>query len=244
MIRMLALSLVGMLGLACTGAKGPKIATSEVRSKSWVAAHCAIGLSHGEPLVTEWPGSVRLESRLTETFDKRDSNAIAVAYTGCELRIVDECRPRADYDWQKTSVRRDTLEIQDADALYAKLPLGAASLESVLKRSGRLTVMTTATGQLKVVGSIDLSEVSRNASCNLATHIVSAVTMGAFKTMATATATATATSHAPEIVRQAGIEAECSRASTDMMAPSCQSPLQVFLVPIPRASAAPASGRF
>ncbi len=222
-------AVLGLVG--CGGALRTK--GNEVRSKNWVAAHCTIALSHSEPLITEWPDSVKLETLLTESLGKKDSTAIAVAFTGCELRILDECRPKADYDWHKTSVRRDTLEIQDANALYSKIPIGAEGLEGTLKRTGRLTVMTTTTGQVKMLGSIDLAAISKNPSCDAATHIVTSVTMGALKTIAV--------SHGrtdglltTETLREAGIEAECNRAASDMLAPGCQSPLQVYLVPIPR----------
>ncbi len=250
MLRTAALSLVALFGLGCGGALVPKLSSNDLQVKDYSpgAARCTVALSHSEPLVTEWPASskVRLEALLNETIANTDNTAIAVSYSGCELRIVDECRPTAAYDWKKTSVSRDALEIQDADDLYAKLPLGAASLEGTLKRSGRLTVMTTAAGQIKMKReSLDLDAVSKNAACNTATHIIGSVTIGAFKMKAGGHGSASAgvnignagggasTSREEESLREAGVDAECGGATDEKPHQSCRSPLQLFLIPIP-----------
>ena len=66
---------------------------------------------------------------------------VAVAYSGCSMRVLPRVpRARASYHWQRTTPASESLEINDSDELYAKLPLGAASLEGELKRSGKLAV--------------------------------------------------------------------------------------------------------
>ena len=57
---------------------------------------------------------------------------------------------RGSYRWQRTTPATDTLEIDSEDELYARLPLGAASLEAELKRAGKLSVQTTVAGQLRL----------------------------------------------------------------------------------------------
>ena len=139
-------------------------------------ARCKVVASQDRPLVTEWPASEKanLEARLAD-------GPIVVAYSGCSLRVLSECKaPKGSYTWQRTTLANDTVEIRSADDLYAKLPLGAASLEGELQSSGRLAVQTTVAGQLKLEG-LPTAEVPTTGACEGATHVLSAVTLGAFK---------------------------------------------------------------
>ena len=52
---------------------------------------------------------------------------------------------------KKTTLSTDTTDIRDEDELYAKLPLGAASLSGQLKTSGTLHVQTTVSGHMRLV---------------------------------------------------------------------------------------------
>ncbi len=240
----------GLLSLTgCAGALLPRVTSSDIQVHDpSSAARCTVAAAHSEPLVTEWSASskARLESLLNETVAGTDSAAIAVQYTGCELRIIDGCRPQASYDWSRTTISRDAIEIQDADELYAKLPLGAAGLEAALKRSGRLTVQTTVAGQIRVDRSkLDLEATSQDATCGAATHVIGSVTIGAFKMIAGGQAHASAgasfavagagaaNSRAERLLKEAGSDADC--AGTKQAAPheGCRSPLQLFLVELP-----------
>src|SRR5688572_18181600 len=106
---------------------------------------CRVAASQQSPLVTEWPASEKanLEALLR-------AGAVAVAYSGCNMRVLPQCQVRGGYRWQRTTPSTDNLEINNEDDLYARLPLGAASLEGELKRSGKLAVQTTVSGQLKL----------------------------------------------------------------------------------------------
>src|SRR5690606_2679154 len=75
-------------------------------------ARCTVAKSHEQPLVTEWPASykARLEALL-------QAGAVAVEYSGCDLRIVDRCRLSGGYAWKKTTLSTDTTDIQDEDDL-------------------------------------------------------------------------------------------------------------------------------
>ena len=65
---------------------------------------CSIAASRSNPLVTEWPASEKanLEVKLRE-------GSVAVAYSGCELRLVPECRLAGGYQWLRTSVATDVI---------------------------------------------------------------------------------------------------------------------------------------
>jgi hypothetical protein len=204
-------------------------------------AKCHIAANASSPLVTEWPAS---EKSHLETLVL--GQAIAVEYSGCELRLVDACRLPGKYAWQRTTLSTDTVEINDADELYAKLPLGALSLEGELKRSGRLAVRTTVSGQMKLVES-DLHDVPREGPCARASHVITAISIGAFKLLGGGGTHARGSAsfagvgggggsadREEQIVREAGDPKVCSDSTAEAVNPGCSSPLQIFLAPIER----------
>jgi hypothetical protein len=204
-------------------------------------AKCSVAASHDQPLVTEWPASykARLEAML-------QSGAVAVEYSGCELKIVDRCKVAGTYAWRKTTLSTDTTDIRDEDELFAKLPLGAAALEGELKTSGSLHVQTTVSGQMQLVGKA-ADDATTGAECARATHLVTALSIGAFKLVAGGKVNAKAgasaglvldahvgTNQTKETLREAGNPASCERATSTEPSPDCRSPIQIFLTPIKR----------
>lgn len=203
-------------------------------------ARCSVAASQEQPLVTEWPASykARLEALLLE-------GAVAVEYSGCELRIVDRCRVPGSYAWKKTTLSTDTTDIRDEDELYAKLPLGAALLSGELKTSGTLHVQTTVSGQMQLVGRA-AEDATSGAECSRATHLVSALSVGAFKLVAGGDVSGQvgadvgpagvrgSGSQSQSILRAAGDPASCERATKDEPSAECRSPIQIFLTPIRR----------
>src|SRR5215470_16473726 len=87
-------------------------------------AKCRVAASQSSPLVTEWPASEKANLEVLLR-----NGTVAVAYSGCSMRLLPECRPSGEYHWQQTTPATVSLEINDSDELFAKLPLGAASLE-------------------------------------------------------------------------------------------------------------------
>jgi hypothetical protein len=96
--------------------------------------------------------------------------AVVVSYSGCEMRILDGCRVDGSYKFKRTSLAKDVIEIASEDDLYAKVPLGAASLEGELAASGRLAIRTTIAGQMKLDGGIP--ELPEGGGCKGATHVI------------------------------------------------------------------------
>jgi len=209
-------------------------------------AKCSVAASSSNPLVTEWPASEKanLELRLRD-------GAVAVAYSGCELRLVPDCNLGGQYRWQRTTVSTDALEVRDADELYAKLPIGAAALEGELNQSGRLAVKTTVAGQMRLFGQ---APPQAPQACWNATHVVSAMSVGAFTLRSGESQGARAGVDTPigdvgagtkseeSLMREAGDSARCSEATDAGAHAECRSPIQLFLTPIhaaPHAFAAP-----
>lgn len=203
-------------------------------------AKCKIAASHESPLVTEWPASEKanLEAQLR-------SGTVVVSYSGCEMRLLPQCRARGSYAWRRTTTSTDVVEIRNADDLYAKLPLGAVSLEGELERTGRLAVQTTVSGQLQLV-DFEPRSVSADASCQGATHVVGALSIGAFKLRSGGTFDASGKVEAQKfgtargnaqreesLVREAGVPARCEEGTEAAAHPECASPVQVFLRPLP-----------
>jgi hypothetical protein len=201
---------------------------------------CRLAANQENPLVTEWPATEKanLEARLRQ-------GSVIVSYSGCTLRMLPRCRARGDYVWRRTTTSTDVIEIRNADELYAKMPLGAVSLEGELHRSGRLAVQTTASGQLQLAG-FDPMSVPKGEGCEGATHVLGALSVGAFKLRSGGAAraggradvavigAAKAGSESEEmVVREAGAAARCEQSTESAPHAECASPLQMFLQQLP-----------
>lgn len=201
-------------------------------------ARCRIAANHENPLVTEWPASEKanLEALIRE-------GPVVVSYSGCSMKVLSTCRPRGAYAFRRTTTSTDTVDIRNSDDLYAKLPLGALSLEGELARSGRLAVQTTVSGQLSL-GGFDGKGIG--AGCESATHVVRALSVGAFKLRsggaahvdAQGSVTGFVDSHGSSTseeatVREAGSPERCSLGTDAAPDAECASPIQVFLSPLP-----------
>jgi hypothetical protein len=236
----LAVALGILPGAGCGTGALPQAVMPNGGADTTQLAKCTVAASHDQPLVTEWPASykARLEAML-------QGGTVAVEYSGCELRIVDRCKLSGSYAWRKTTLSTDTTDIRDEDELFAKLPLGAAALEGQLKMAGSLHVQTTVSGQMQLVGAA-ADDATSGAECARATHLVTALSIGAFKLMAGGDVAAKAgvevgvagghvgTKQAKSILRAAGDPAACEKATNSEPNAECRSPIQIFLTPIRR----------
>jgi hypothetical protein len=239
-----ARSLIALLGafgaLACNPfSSSPRPAVSLPEHETG-QAKCKIAANQESPLVTEWPASEKanLEARLRQ-------GTVVVAYGGCDMRLLPQCRMPGTYGWRRTTTSTDVVEIRSADDLYAKLPLGAVSLEGELERTGRLAVQTTVAGQLELV-NFDSGPAARDPACVGATHVVGALSIGAFKLRSGGTVKARGsadvqavgafgggTEGEESLVREAGVPARCEESTDGAPHVECSSPIQVFLSPLP-----------
>jgi hypothetical protein len=203
-------------------------------------ARCHLAANQDNPLVTEWPApeKANLEAHLGE-------GAVVVSYSGCSLRMLPRCRAGGTYHWKRTTIATDVVEIHNADELFAKLPVGAASLEGELQRSGRLAVQTSVSGQFQLDGFDPLST-PKGPECDGATHVLGSLAVGAFKLRSGGAAkvegkasfvsvgSAHGASESEEtIVREAGTPAQCEQATESAPNPDCASPIQMFLQALP-----------
>jgi hypothetical protein len=234
--RVLVAALLATLSAGCAG---PRFRGPALPALAGPEAGCRVGAGRSNPLVTEWSASEKanLEAQL-------GAGAVAVEYTGCSMRVLTQCRLRGEYGWLRTTPASDTIEIEDEDQLYAKLPLGAVSLEGELKRSGKLTIFTHVAGQLRLSGATP-AEVPTHGECARATHVVSALAVGAFSLTGSAKAGGNAdvgvagyamgarSGRSAGVVRSAGDWQACGQGTDAAPHANCRSPIQVFLWPIP-----------
>jgi hypothetical protein len=239
-----SVTMVMAAAFATAGCAAPGFATAPMARAPELAdvdnqPRCKLAANHENPLVTEWPApeKANLEARLRE-------GSVVVSYSGCSLKLLPRCHVKGAYEWRRTTTSTDTLEIRNADDLYAKLPLGAASLEGELQRSGRLAVQTTVVGQFKLA-AFDPASFPRDPECGGATHVIGALTVGTFKLRSGGSASASgrgsvggfgggASSSSEEtVMREAGAPAKCDQGSDTAPHPECSSPIQLFLQPLP-----------
>jgi hypothetical protein len=203
---------------------------------------CSVAASQSRPLVTEWPASEK--SRLEALLSR---GGVAVAYTGCEMRLIEACPVGGAYSFQRTTMASDQVEIQSEDELFGKLPLGALRLEGDLKRSGRLAVKTTVVGQFLLAGGNP--DPPPTGPCAGVTHVITGMSVGAFKLLAGGKVSASGGVGAGFLgagsgagreevtLTEAGDEKACAAAQGAEAPERCRSPLQLFLQKISRGSA-------
>ena len=236
--------LLGTASLAGAGAGGcMQTSTEKARSVLPRApaeqAKCRVAASQSSPLVTEWPASEKANLEVLLR-----NGTVAVAYSGCSMRLLPECHVKGEYHWQRTTPATDSVEINDADELFAKLPLGAASLEGELKRSGKLSVKTTVSGQLRLENA-SVAEIPREGACAQATHLLSGLSLGAFALTAggqkdsklgasiTLGEASAKTERSADMLRSAGDFDTCAQSTNESPHVNCASPIQAFLTPLP-----------
>jgi hypothetical protein len=223
------------IGGCATAPAPPRAELPQIPSEQ---ARCRVDATQQNPLVTEWPASEKsnLELRLRE-------GGVAVAYAGCSMRILPECMLPGAYQWQRTTPATDRFEIRNEDELYARMPLGAASLEGELGRSGKLVMQTTVAGQYRLRGMVG-RDVTATAGCERATHVVAGLSVGAFRLSAGGEARAEAKAElagnkvtaerdrSRSLVREAGDPEHCRDSNEAAPNANCQSPIQLFLTPL------------
>jgi hypothetical protein len=223
-----------------TGCGGAEIPRASAPSVPDAEARCRAAARTDSPLITEWSAAEKanLQARLR-------SGALAVEYTGCSMRPLPACTLRGSYRWQRTTLSSDGIEIRSQDDLFAKLPLGAVALEGELARSGRISVRTMVSGQYLLEGS-SVADVPDYGECAQATHLLSALSIGSFKLHSGGTLDGgisagvgdygggARTSSAETLLREAGDFDTCKLATDETTDIGCSSPIQAFLVPLPR----------
>lgn len=214
------------------------------------------GQNKCDPKNDERPFIIDWDATDQSSFQARAaSDIIVVRYSGCELKVLDGCandsvkgalgayRP---VDW--TAGQLEAIDMADEDDLYAKLPLGTASLGGRVQRGERFHmeyyVSGTRTATRSAVYRTDLDRIS---GCKNATHFVYAFNLGAFALASTSSlqtraggsyfgfGTGTASSSTTKADKRGGDLARCQGTSAAEV-DQCRVPIRLALRPVTEGS--------
>jgi len=173
--------------IVATGCPRPGAVAQAVRPKPSVSvpgeARCGVAKDHAEPLIVEWPSSVRAKLEAIA-----HNGLVAVRFQGCELEVLQHCKVPGAYAWTPITRKEDRVSMRDQDELWANVPIGAGGLEGKLARSGALHVKMTIVGRWAADHDA-IAKNELNGDCARVTHVVTGMVAGAFDFWAGADAT-------------------------------------------------------
>jgi hypothetical protein len=183
-------ALASLLAACAGGSSGPMPGTksaSDVQAAG--LAQTAVGKNKCDPKTANRPFVIEWDATDMSSFESRAANDVVfVKYEGCDLQIVDGCSSdsvRGSFgsykpvEWTSGSV--ESLDINNDGDLYAKLPLGAASLGGRVEGGEKFHMEYFVSGTRSATReSIHRGDIARIPACKSATHFVYAYNLGAF----------------------------------------------------------------
>jgi hypothetical protein len=190
MKRIVGYCVVGLLLLAACGGGGVPLASpardsgqSALMDKTVAGQHRCDPKSHERPFVIEWDAT-----DMSSFEAKTASDVVFVKYEGCDIHVLEGCSNDSikgalgaygPVEWTSGSVEK--VDIANEGELYAKLPLGVASLGGRVQAGEQFHMEYFVSGTRKATRdemySADLASIPR---CRGATHFVYAYNLGAF----------------------------------------------------------------
>jgi hypothetical protein len=242
-----------LLAAACGGGPDlPALGPDRASGQSSLMDRTAAGQktcntsAHDRPFIIEWDATdmAMFEGRAA-------TDVVLVQYEGCELRVLDGCandsvrgalgayRP---VEWTSGSIEK--IDISDEGELYAKLPLGVATLGGRVQAGEKFTMEYFVSGiRTATRSAVYQEELAKIPGCKAATHFVYGMSIGAFglgsqKKLAGSVDVAASgigaggsrvTSSNAE--KKGGVIESC-RADTAKEVRTCQVPIRLMLRPI------------
>jgi TPR repeat protein len=256
MMTRLSLLFVAIAATSCGGPAAQTLRPGDPSYARAVGERCSAGDGNPQPLVVDW----RPEARADLEVAMRRGVAV-VAYDCASLRVLADCTLDGGYGFVGVSLKGQTLHLATADEIKANLPAGivAATFGSEIERGASIDVELSIVGkQMSTVADGHVGQL--RGRCGGATHLVRAVTTGAFS-LATQTSAnvdaelgvvgvsgRTAGKSEKTVQQQDGDRAACAAATPDATSPpaGCAAPLRLDLVALGAAPvvapAAPAGG--
>jgi hypothetical protein len=156
---------------------------SKLMDESFAAQNACNPDDHTRPFIIEW------DATDMSSFESLAANDIVIVkYEGCKMRVLDECRndsirgSQGAYkppEW--TSGSLETLDIHNEGELYAKLPLGQASLGGRVAGGERFHMEYYVAGTVYASrDAVYRDDLASNPGCDTATHFVYGYNLGAF----------------------------------------------------------------
>ena len=231
--------LVIVLAGAGCGAARP-----EPRAPAWEPegqTKATVAKSRNRPLIVEWPAAERaaLES-------SAQHGVVAVKYGEGTLELLSRCRVKGSYAFTAVTRKDDHVRIRTEDELRASMPAHAATLSAKLSQSGRLDVDMSIVGAYEAVFD---PGTPLEGECVGATHLVIALTAGAFELSAgggtevsggiglAGAGVAAGTASSRETVSRDGDRALCKSSPGDKAPPpGCGALLRIEVQPVPVAA--------
>ena len=178
---------LAVLALACSNK--PQRAGTRASGQSRLIEQTAAGQdacdpqNHKRPFIIEW------DATDMSSFEQIVANdVVVVRYEGCTLTVLDECRNESirgsqgaylPPEW--TSGSLETIDISNEGELYAKLPLGSASLGGRVSGGEKFHMEYFVAGTRQATrDAVYEAELASNPGCEGATHFVHAYNLGAF----------------------------------------------------------------
>lgn len=243
---LLALPLLSACGAPALSSEAPSAPPKNPLTQG-AAPVCASATAQSRPLIVDWPSSERAE---IEARARR--GLVVVRADGCRLEVLRRCSPKnaAVYGYVGITPKTDRVKLRDAMELYANVPVYAAKLEGQLKKSGSLEVAMTIVGQWDTAAAVPRQD-ELEGDCAGATHVVTALTVGAFELAAGSSLELGAaaelagfgggakTASGQELLNRDGEQAQCGKATdSDEKPPSgCGAALRIEVVPLGAARA-------
>ncbi|HEY1693070.1 MAG TPA: hypothetical protein VGG39_12970 [Polyangiaceae bacterium] len=175
---------------ACVGGSGPLPGTKSAGDVQTAGlAQTAVGKNKCDPKSSSRPFVIEWDATDMSSFEARAANDVVfVKYVGCDLQIVEGCSQdslRGSFgsykpvEWTSGSV--ESLDINNDGDLYAKLPLGAASLEGRVEGGEKFHMEYFVSGTRSATReSVARNDLAKVPACKDATHFVYAYNLGAF----------------------------------------------------------------
>lgn len=170
-------------GSAVPGAQQPQDVQAKAMANTFAGKNKCNPKNHDRPFIIEW------DATDMSGFEARTkSDVVFVKYDGCELKVLDNCvndSVRGSFgsyrpvEWTSGSV--EVMEIENEGDLYAKLPLGAATLGGRVQGGEKFRMEYFVAGTRNATrDKIYRSDLMNTAGCKDATHFVYGYNLGAF----------------------------------------------------------------
>ena len=128
------------------------------------------------PLVVEWdaPDRAALEAQSRQ-------GQLVVHYEGCAFEVLRRCKApkRFVYTYTGITPKDEVVSMSNVKELYASIPVHAAKFEGKLAAGSKLSAEMRIVGEFGVVGATPAID-QLEGDCQGATHVVTALTFGAW----------------------------------------------------------------
>jgi len=178
------LSGLGVAVPACGGGlSGKNGQPNDLYSKSFAGQNKCNPKNADRPFIIDWDATDQSSFQA-----HTQSDVVFVEYKGCDLKVLTGCRDDSvkgefgsykSIEW--TSGGIETIDISNEGELYAKLPLGAASLGGRVESGEKFHMEYYVSGTRTATRDhVYKNELAKNPACATATHFVYQYNLGAF----------------------------------------------------------------